>query len=81
MSSQDDLDLLAALLTNLRNTKATFGEDSNQYQEMKAMVDEHISASAVTLESKDSKPSNAPPQQEQAQPQHFFNLAFRPRMG
>ncbi|KAK8193257.1 uncharacterized protein BKA78DRAFT_351924 [Phyllosticta capitalensis] len=84
MSNTDDLDLVAALLTNLRNAKATFGENSPQYKELKAMVDEHIANAAIAP----SEPTSAQQQQHQESPsasnQHqqpqFFNLAFRPRV-
>ncbi|KAK7715520.1 hypothetical protein SLS57_006907 [Botryosphaeria dothidea] len=89
MAPQDDqLDLLSSLLTSLRNTKATFGEKSSQYREMKAWVDDHISASATASGSvqgaKTPAVTNATQQATASQgvlpqQQHVFNLAFRPR--
>lgn len=78
----------AKLLTSLRNTKATFGESSAQYREMKAWVDDHISASAATAASAQAaqaRPAGnaneqaAAEQERLPQQQHVFNLAFRPR--
>ncbi|KAK8180011.1 hypothetical protein BKA81DRAFT_411201 [Phyllosticta paracitricarpa] len=82
MAESDPLDLVAALLTNLRNAKATLGEDSPRYQELKAMVDEHIANAAMAP----SEPKSTGPQQQQQPPDqnhqtHFFDLAFRPRPG
>ncbi|GME24960.1 hypothetical protein GTA08_BOTSDO04971 [Neofusicoccum parvum] len=90
MAPDDQLDLLSSLLTSLRNTKATFGEDSNQYRQMKAWVDEHISASASATPAASAQKNVSPAATNAAQQaasapevlpqhQHVFNLAFRPR--
>ncbi|KAL1646911.1 hypothetical protein SLS58_003047 [Diplodia intermedia] len=82
MAPDDQLDLLSSLLTSLRNAKATFGEDSAKYREMKAWIDDHISSSAASTaqEPADAASNQAAPEQERLpQQQHVFNLAFRPR--
>ncbi|KAL1622733.1 hypothetical protein SLS54_004752 [Diplodia seriata] len=69
----------------LRNAKATFGEDSAKYREMKAWIDDHISSSAASAPAAAQEPADtashqaAPEQERLPQQQHVFNLAFRPR--
>ncbi|KAK8156718.1 hypothetical protein BC567DRAFT_266777 [Phyllosticta citribraziliensis] len=76
MSESDHLDLVAALLTNLRNAKATLGEDSPRYRELKAMVDDHIANAAIASSEPKSTEQSTPDQNQQT---NSFNLAFRPR--
>ncbi|OCL09470.1 hypothetical protein AOQ84DRAFT_375814 [Glonium stellatum] len=66
MSSNDDL--LASLQSSMRNALFTFGASSQQYQNIKAMVDEHIAS---------KHPST--PLASTAQPGPVFTLAHRPK--
>ncbi|KAI9696345.1 MAG: hypothetical protein M1820_008187 [Bogoriella megaspora] len=94
MVSFTDEDLNQILLVNLRNAAATFGETSAHFQELRAMVEEHLqqsngrfspmpdaNASNKSATPITNDPQAKPMQSESGSPggRTISNLVYRPK--